>query len=110
MAGYRIEVTEEARDDLDYYNMKMVSLPDEKLDLEALIKMAHAEPILLLTADGREFVLAEADDFDQEVEALRQSPAFQQSLDSRSRSPRRVPLEEIEAEIEQELQRQKDST
>jgi PHD/YefM family antitoxin component YafN of YafNO toxin-antitoxin module len=83
--------------------MKTVSLPDEKLDLEALINMASQEPVLLLTADGKEFVLAEADDFDREVEVLRGSQAFQQFLDERSRSTRRIPLEEIEAEIEREL-------
>jgi hypothetical protein len=44
-----------------------------------------------------------ADDFEQEVETLRQSQAFQRFLDERSASPRRIPLEEIEAEIDQEL-------
>ena len=47
--------------------------------------------------------LAEADDFAQEVETLRRSQAFQRFLDERSRSTRRIPLEELEAEIEQEL-------
>jgi hypothetical protein len=58
----------------------------------------------------QEFVLVEADDFDQEVETLRRSPAFQRFLDRRSRSTHRIPLEEVEAEIEQELPRQYDST
>jgi hypothetical protein len=83
--------------------MKMVHLQEEKLDLETALTMAQQEPVMLLTEDGRQFVLAEADDFDQEVEALRKSQAFQQFLDERSRSPHRIPLEEIEAEIEHEL-------
>ena len=83
--------------------MKMVRLQDETFDLEALINMASKEPILLLTADGKEFVLAEADDFDREVEILRGSQAFHQFLDERSRSTRRIPLEQVEAEIEQAL-------
>jgi hypothetical protein len=87
--------------------MKTVSLQDEKFDLEALINMASKEPILLLTADGKEFVLAEADDFDREVEILRASQAFHQFLDERTRSTRRIPLEQIEAEIEQELEQRK---
>src|SRR5436309_3207774 len=61
--------------------MKTVSLQDEPLDLDALINMASKEPILLLTVDGKEFVLAEADDFEQEVETLRRSQAFQRFLD-----------------------------
>ena len=44
-----------------------------------------------------------ADDFEQEVETLRQSRAFQRFLDERKASPRRFSLEEIEAEIDQEL-------
>ena len=49
---------------------------------------------------GRRFT---ADDFAQEVVALRSSQAFQRFLDQRSISKRRIPLEEIEFEIEQEL-------
>ena len=49
--------------------------------------MAQQEPVLLLTADGQEFVVSEADDFEHEVAALRASQAFQRFLDERSRSP-----------------------
>jgi hypothetical protein len=62
----------------------------------------------LLAADGQEFFVTLADDFEQEVEALRQSQAFQRFLDERSLSPRRVPLEQIAAEIERELAAQQD--
>lgn len=65
---------------------------------------------MLLTADGREFVLAEADDFDREAETLRASQAFQRFLDERSRSGRRIALEDVEAEIERELNPQKETT
>jgi len=84
--------------------MKAISLEQEGLDLQSVIALARQEPILLLTADGKEFLVAAADDFDREVEALRASQAFQRFLDERSRSTRRVPLEEIEAEIERELE------
>jgi hypothetical protein len=85
--------------------MKTVDLTKEKLDLEAVIKIASREPILLVTPDGKEFCIAEADDFEREVEALRGSRAFQRFLDERSASTRRIPLEEIEAEIEQEIKK-----
>ena len=67
--------------------------------------MARREPLLLMTSDGKEFCIAEADDFEKEVEALRASKAFQRFLDERSASTRKIPLEEIEAEIELELKR-----
>jgi hypothetical protein len=83
--------------------MKTIRLEEANLDLESAINLARKEPLLLLTADGQEFFLTLADDFEREVESLRQSPAFQRFLDERSACPRRIPLEEVEAEINQEL-------
>jgi PHD/YefM family antitoxin component YafN of YafNO toxin-antitoxin module len=83
--------------------MKTVNLKDEKLDLETVINLARKETVVLLTPDGKEFVIAEADDFEQEVTALRNSQAFQRFLAERSQSIGGIPLEEIEAEIEREL-------
>lgn len=83
--------------------MKTIDLEKEKMDLAAVIKIARREPVLLLTPDGKEFCIAEANDFEKEVEALRGSQAFQKFLDERSASTRRIPLEDIEAEIEKEL-------
>ena len=82
--------------------MKTVNLEKEKLDLKELINLARKEPILLITSDGEEFCIAEADDFEREVEALRGSQAFQKFLDERSSCTQRIPLEEIEKELEQE--------
>ena len=79
--------------------MKTIDLQTEKVDLDAVLALARREPVLLLTPDGREFCLAEADDFESEVEALRGSQAFQQFLEERSASKRRIPLEEIEKEL-----------
>ena len=86
--------------------MKTIDLKKEKLDLDGVIKIARREPVLLVTPDGKEFCIAEVDDFDREVEALRGSPAFQRFLDERSASTKKNPLEEIEAEIDQELAKQ----
>ncbi len=87
--------------------MKTINLEEEKLDLEAVLSLARQEPVLLLTPDGKEFCIAEADDFEREVETLRGSPAFQQFLEERSKCTRRVTLEEVEAEIEKELAEQR---
>ena len=83
--------------------MRTVNLTEEKLGLEEVIKLARKGPVLLLTSDGKEFVVSEADDFEREVEALRGSRAFQRFLDERSKSKRAIPLEEVEKEIEKEL-------
>jgi hypothetical protein len=83
--------------------MKTVDLGQQTLDLEEVIKLARHEPVLLLARDGTEFCIAEADDFDKEVEMLRQSPAFQRFLDDRAGCAQTIPLEEIETELEKDL-------
>ena len=83
--------------------MKTVKVEDEKLNLQDVIKLARKEPVVLLTADGKEFVLAAADDFERELEALRGSHAFQRFLEERSKSASRVSLEDIESEIDREI-------
>ncbi|MCH8040502.1 MAG: hypothetical protein IH977_09170 [Nitrospinae bacterium] len=83
--------------------MKTVKLEDEKLGLEEVINIARKEPVLVLTPDGKEFLISEADDFEKEVEALRGSLTFQKFLDERLRGKDTFPLEEVEKEIEKEL-------
>lgn len=83
--------------------MKTIDLEHEPLDLKALIELASHEPVLLITAQGKEFCLAPADDFDNEVETLRNSQAFQHFLDERSKSTKRISLDQLESEIDQEL-------
>ena len=83
--------------------MKTIHLDTMKCDLDSVIDMARQGPLLLLAADGQEFLMSLADVFEKEVETLRQSQAFQRFLDERSACSRRIPLEDVEAEIEEEL-------
>ena len=83
--------------------MKIIEITNGHPDLMELLRFAREEPVLLLTTDGGEFLLAEANDFESEVALLRASPAFQQFLDERSRSQPRFSIDEIEGEIDQEL-------
>lgn len=58
---------------------------------------------LVVRQDGHELILAQADNFDNEVEALRKSIRFQLFLDRRMNQQGRVPVEDVERAIEQEL-------
>ena len=80
--------------------MKTIDLARHKLDVEQLLALARQGPVLPRTAEGEEFCVAEADDFDREVETLRNSRAFQQFLDERSKDKRTIPLEELEKTLE----------
>jgi len=86
--------------------MKMINLAEQPLDIPHILALAQEGPVVLLAEDGRQYVVAEADDFDREVEQLRSSVAFQQFLDERSAyktSKRRIPLEVVSRQIEAEL-------
>ena len=85
--------------------MKSVDLRTERVDLSQLLHLAEDGSVLVVSQDGHQFILAEADDFDTEAEALRRSTRFQSFLDERMSEKDRVPIEEIEREVEQELGR-----
>jgi len=88
--------------------MKTIRLEEANLDLKSAITLARKEPLLLRAADGRELLLSRADDFEEEAGSLHRSQAFQHVLDERSASPRRIPLEEVEFEIDRELAAQEE--
>lgn len=85
--------------------MKSVDLRSESVDLSQLLHMAEDDAVLVVTEEGREFIVAEADDFDAEVEALRKSARFQSFLDRRMSDKGRIPIDDIEKEVEEELRR-----
>ena len=71
--------------------------------------MAREEPVLVLTSDGEEFIFSQADDFEKEVESLRNSQTFQKFLEERSQCKARIPLSEIEREIDEDLSKTKET-
>ena len=86
--------------------MKTVILDEQQTNLAELLQAARSEPVLLVEPMGGEFVLAVADDFEAEAETLRNSPAFQEFLEHRSRPMRTRPFSEYVRELDEELKRQ----
>jgi len=84
--------------------LKRVDLRTEKIEMTQLLGLARESTVLVIASDGREFLVAEADDFEAEVQAFRNSSRFQSFLDERVNDPSRIPIEEIEKEIEERLQ------
>ena len=83
--------------------MRTIDLQKEKFELSQIFDSARTEPVLLLTPDGDEFILSPADEFEAEVEALKNSLHFQSFLDERMKCDVRFPLEAIEKEVDEEL-------
>lgn len=87
--------------------MKTIDLSQHPIQLLALLTLAQHEPIVVIAPDGREYMLAEADNFAHEVALLQASPTFQQFLDERlatrhQRRPITAVLDDIEREIARE--------
>jgi hypothetical protein len=81
--------------------MKTIDLSQQTADLLEVLELVKDGPLVVITPDGREYVLAEADDFEQEVAQLRASTEFQRFLDARlaTRQERR-PVADVLREIE----------
>jgi len=88
--------------------MKTIDLAKEPLGLSRIFSFARMEPVLLVMGE-EEFVLSRADDFEAEVEAIRNSPSFQKFLDSRMKCKARFAIEDIEKEVDDELQAESDT-
>jgi hypothetical protein len=81
--------------------MKTIDLTRQTVDLLEVLELAKEGPLVVIAPDGREYVLAEADDFEQEVAQLRASAEFQRFLDDRlaTRQQRR-PVTDVLREVE----------
>ena len=84
--------------------MKTIDLTQQPIQLLAFFALAHHEPMVVSAPDGREYVVAEADDCEQEVATLRASAAFQRFLDARlaTRQQRRS-ITDVLVEIDQAI-------
>ena len=63
--------------------MRTINLDDADSDLRTRPLTLRVRSRSSCHAEGQEFLLAEADDFEEEVEAFRKSVSFQQFLDKR---------------------------
>jgi len=70
--------------------MKTVDLGATNPPLHEVLKLAESENLIVRTSDGREFVVAEIDDFDREVSLVRQNDELMRLLAERSREENSV--------------------
>jgi hypothetical protein len=79
--------------------MKTVTISPRARSVRALLTQAIQDNLILRAPDGREFILAEIDDFDREVELTRQNKALLKLLDARSKPMKRVSLAEARRQL-----------
>jgi hypothetical protein len=79
--------------------MKTVDLTTQLATLEEVLSLADQENVVLRTKAGREYVVAELDDFDRELELVRQNEELMELLARRSKDEPTFSLEEVRREL-----------
>jgi hypothetical protein len=77
--------------------MRTITVSRRARGVNALLKRARRENVILRSPEGEEFILAEIDDFNREIELTRQNRALMKFLDSRAQQTETVSLEEASA-------------
>jgi len=79
--------------------VKTVTVPGQAKTINALLKRARRGGLILRSPDGREFVLAEIDDFDREIELTRKNKRLMKLLDERGKQTKTLGLREVKAQL-----------
>jgi hypothetical protein len=79
--------------------MKTVTLSGRSNAVTALLRRAKRENLILRTPDGHEFILAELNDFNREIELTRQNKRLMQMLDKRAGQRAVISLEQAKSEL-----------
>ncbi|MBI3821570.1 MAG: hypothetical protein HY289_02710 [Planctomycetes bacterium] len=79
--------------------MTKIDLTKRSPTLPQVLQLAGEEDLILETLEGRQFVVAEIDDFADEVAAVVKNKALMQLLAERSKETKRVSLAEARARL-----------
>jgi hypothetical protein len=79
--------------------MKVIELHQSQPTLDELIGYAEEEMVVLRRADGSVFALSQVDDFDLEVETLRNNPEFMALLKEWSQEKPAISLNALRDEL-----------
>jgi hypothetical protein len=64
-----------------------------------LLKKAREENVIIRSAEGDEFILADIDDFNREIELTRENKKLMKLLESRAKQEATVPLQEVKRRL-----------
>ena len=79
--------------------MKTLVITARQKAVNALLRQARREGIILRSQDGHEFILAEIDDFDHEIQLTRKNKRLMKLLDERAKQTPTISLAEAEARL-----------
>jgi hypothetical protein len=79
--------------------VKTLTVSARERALSALLKRAQRGGVILRSPEGREFILAEIDDCDREIELTRKNKRLMRLLDERAKQTRTISLAEAAARL-----------
>ena len=79
--------------------MKTIEVEHAVITLPELLRLASEDNVVLRAADGKEFIVAEMEDFSHEVALVREQPELMKFLQQPSRSSQRLSLSEVRAKL-----------
>ena len=79
--------------------MKTIKVSQRSRAVNALLKQALRENVIIRSPDGQEFILAEIDDLDREVELTRQNRQLMKFLDARGKQNTTVSVGEAKRRL-----------
>jgi hypothetical protein len=80
--------------------VKTVDLSRLRGGLSEVLNLAAEENVVLTTTDGRQFVVAEIDDFEAEVRLVRENRELMEFLRQRSAPGKTYTLDEVRKELD----------
>lgn len=79
--------------------MKMIKISKRDKGINNILKQAQQENLIVRSSDGTEFVIAEIDDFNREIELTRQNKELMKFLEMRAKKGKTIPIDEAKAQL-----------
>jgi hypothetical protein len=79
--------------------MKVIDVSLDSVSLATLLAEARHQNLILRTPDGVEFILAQVNDFEREIELTRQNQEFMAFLERRGQETKTVSAAEARARL-----------
>jgi hypothetical protein len=79
--------------------MRTITVSKRAKGINTLLNQARRQNLIIRSPDGREFVLAEVDDFNREIELMRQNKELMAFLDLRAEQTKTVPFDKVKAQL-----------
>jgi hypothetical protein len=79
--------------------MRKVNVSTKEKTINSLLKKAQKGGLILRSAEGQEFILAEINDFNREIELTRQNKSLMKLLDLRGKQTKTFKASEVKKQI-----------